>query len=398
MPLIGNWLYIIAFLDFFGASLFIPLYGSHLRTLGMSHFQISLLMSSYSALQLLSGPIIGNLSDRYGRKLITFTSLFICALCYSTLSIVSHFFIILIVRLILGTFKHTQNLCKALVADCVLHDQQSVAYGKLNSATAFGFMIGPAIGGHILELKDGFQLVAIVTSIVFVINSLIAYYCIPEVDIFKKNETNSTSNRLQFKLIFKDLLSIEWKQFWDIFLLKFVFTITMFVFYSNYSLLLEERFHLSHKYIGYTISFKGVIAVLLGLVIGRLKQMYSQNTSQKKIILHGFVGLCVSFLLLVIVPNFLVYIVFIIPLTVCSSLLRIVTTEFMLENTTAEYRGSVIGASNSVASMARLLSPLISGMTLDKFGPNYVPFTSSVFAGIAVILSLGFNYHRNKNT
>lgn len=396
-PSLGNWLYIIAFLDFVGASLIVPVYGSHLRTLGLSHFQISLLMSSYSAVQLLSGPIIGNFSDRYGRKLIIFMSLFICALCYSALSIVSHFFVILAIRLMLGTFKHTQNLCKALVADCVPHDQQSVAYGKLNSATAFGFMIGPAIGGHIVEWKNGFQLVAIVTSIVFVVNSLIAYYYIPETDVSKRSKTISTNNQLQFKLIFKDLSSIEWKCFWDIFLLKFLFTISMFVFYSNYSLLLEEKFNLSRKYIGYTISFKGVIAVMVGVLVGRLKQLYSQNTSQQKIILHGFIGLTVSFLLLVVVPNFVVYIIFIVPLTLCSSLLRIVTTEALFENAVAEYRGSVIGASNSVSSMARLLSPLLSGLMLDRYGPDCVPFTSSVFAGIAAILSFGFSYQGNKN-
>lgn len=389
-------MYIISFLDFIGASLIVPVFGSHLRSLGMTHFQISLLLSSYSAVQLLSGPIIGNLSDRYGRRLIIFTSLFICAICYSTLSVISHFFIILIIRLALGTFKHTQNLCKALVADCMPHDQQSMAYGKLNSATSFGFMIGPVIGGHIVESKDGFQLVAILTSIVFVINSLIAYYYIPEMNVLKRNESNA-NNQVKLKLIFKDLLAIDWKYFWDIFLLKFVFTIAMFVFYSNYSLLLEEKFNLSHKYIGYTISFKGVIAVTMGLLVGRLKQLYSENTSHQKIIFHAFIGLTVSFLLLVVVPNFIVYIVFIVPLTLCSSLLRIVTTEVLFERTTPEYRGLLIGTSNSVASMARLLSPLIAGLTLDKFGPNYVPLVSSVLAGIAAILSLGFSYHRNKN-
>lgn len=394
--LAGNWLYIIAFLDFIGASLIVPVFGSHLRSLGLSHFQISLLMSAYSAVQLLSGPIIGNLSDRYGRRLIIFTSLFICAMCYFTLSIISHFFILFIIRIALGTFKHTQNLCKALVADCMPHDQHPLAYGKLNSATSCGFIIGPVIGGHVVEWKDGFQVVAILTSIVFVINSLIAYYYIPETTVSKRNESNS-NNQLKLKLIFKDLSSIDWKIFWDIFLLKFLFTIAMFVFYSNYSLLLEEKFNLSHKYVGYTISFKGVIAVTMGLLVGQLKQLYSQNTSHQKLIFHAFIGLTVSFLLLVVVPNFIVYIVFIIPLTLCSSLLRIVTTEELFERTTPEYRGSLIGASNSVASLARLLSPLIAGLTLDKFGPNYVPLTSSVLAGIAAIMSVGFNHDRNKN-
>lgn len=66
--------------------------------------------------------------------------------------------------------KHTQTLCKAFIADIVTKEQQSTVYGYTTAFSMIGFIVGPIIGGHLSEYKNGYFYVCSITSTLFVIN------------------------------------------------------------------------------------------------------------------------------------------------------------------------------------------------------------------------------------
>lgn len=69
-----------------------------------------------------------------------------------------------------GFIKHTQTICKALIADSLPIEQQAAAYGQSSGYGMLGFVIGPILGGHISEMNNGFFYVCCFTSFLFVIN------------------------------------------------------------------------------------------------------------------------------------------------------------------------------------------------------------------------------------
>ncbi|KAJ8948386.1 hypothetical protein NQ314_008426 [Rhamnusium bicolor] len=165
-----NLIYAISFLDLFAVGLTVPLFSTHLRELGVSHTVIGLLSSTYSGIQVLSGPIIGGWSDIRDRKYVLKITLLICGVCYGLLGITESIFFIFILRFILGIMKHTQSICKAVITDLVPHNEQTGIFGRSAAFSSVGFIIGPFIGGHLSEINHGFTYVCGLTVTSFIIN------------------------------------------------------------------------------------------------------------------------------------------------------------------------------------------------------------------------------------
>ncbi|KAM3967160.1 major facilitator superfamily domain-containing protein 9-like [Aphomia sociella] len=142
--------------------------------MGASHIYVGLLGSIYAGFQLGSGPLIGSLSDLKGRKTVLIMTLLICALAYTVVGFTPSIAVILGIRAILGLFKQTQMLTKALVPDYEKNEQkQSDIYGKMAAISGAGITLGPVIGGHIAEDNpdNGFTFIAVVVGACFVFNA-----------------------------------------------------------------------------------------------------------------------------------------------------------------------------------------------------------------------------------
>uniref|UniRef100_A0A1B6DT32 Major facilitator superfamily (MFS) profile domain-containing protein n=1 Tax=Clastoptera arizonana TaxID=38151 RepID=A0A1B6DT32_9HEMI len=384
----SNWLFIVSLIDLLGASLFMPLFATHLRSLGMSYLQIGSLSSVYFGAQLVSGPLIGNLSDIYGRKPVLLLTVSVCALCYCSFGFLLSYIVILTVRLILGISKHTQVMCKALVADIIPPDDQSKSHGKLNAIASLGFVIGPAIGGHIVEMNNGFTLVCLTTCLIFLLNSLIVWIYLPST---LKSQAKNDSLIGHIKNTFQELLDINWRTSWEILLIKFSFTMCMSLFYSNYVLTLREKFDFTQKSIGYTVSFQGLIAAISSMSINKINNFYVTDKSKFRQLYHSFIILGVSFLFLGFVNDYKMYFFVIIFLQGSAALLRVTTIEVLIEKSSSEHRGSIVGTSSSVVSSAKIVAPFISGFITDYFGQNYNSFLSFVLAIVTSYLCFIMN-------
>ncbi|KAI8424191.1 hypothetical protein MSG28_002774 [Choristoneura fumiferana] len=122
----------------------IPLVSSHVQALGGNHVYVGLMGSMYSGFQLGSGPLIGSLSDLKGRKNILIATLLISSISYTSMGLTSSITVILITRAVLGLFKQTQVLTRALVPDYEKNEnKQSIIYGKMAAISGAGITVGP---------------------------------------------------------------------------------------------------------------------------------------------------------------------------------------------------------------------------------------------------------------
>nr|NP_001298766.1 uncharacterized protein LOC106115595 [Papilio xuthus]BAM18522.1 unknown secreted protein [Papilio xuthus] len=394
----------VAFLDLLAVGLIVPLVPNHIRQLGGNHIYVGLLGSIYSGFQLGSGPLIGSLSDLKGRRTILMFTLLLCAGVYSIMGFISSIAVILILRGMLGLFKQTQLLTKALVPDYESNQQkQSVIYGKMAAISGVGITLGPVIGGHIVEdhPENGFMYIAIIVGFCFLVNAGLVYFLPATIkktskETKSKSEHESVMNKIitSSKQSVIELSKIPWAEYWDVFLLKALISFAMAVYFSNYSLYLKTIYELSPKYIGYVISIQGVISSVSSFFIGYINKFYSYDTDYSVRNLHMFILVGVSLTGMILATNVYMFIVCLLPLAVGSAVGRLVSLEMVLTRCKGKHRGTLIGATNSVTSLSGVVAPMVAGFIGQYFGVAYGLYASL----FATLLGVALSYqYRRKN-
>lgn len=384
-----SWLYVACFLDFLGASMIMPVFGSHLRSLGISHALVGLLSSCYGVIQLVSGPVVGSWSDINGRRTTLVLTIILSSVAYGLMGIVSSFYLFCIIRCLLGSFKHTQTLCRAFVADIVPEDKQASVQGLMNAFTSFSFMIGPLFSGHMMEVENGFQLLSRVVVVIFILNASVVYIFAGSEEITRKAKDNIQRKQDTFvsklSLTLTELYSIEWGSFWVLFSVKFLFGLAGMIFFQNLGVVLTENYEITPKYMGYTISFYGFLSGVCSLSVGKIKTILPTN--YLKSLMYTTSLLAATLLMLYCTKSYALFIVGLVPLATSHSLTRIFLTEVLLDQSDASCRGSMMGAASSIASVARTLAPFLSGLVISWKGTSSALLLSSTIAITACLLS-----------
>eukprot|EP00062_Callorhinchus_milii_P003051 gi/632939866/ref/XP_007883401.1/ PREDICTED: major facilitator superfamily domain-containing protein 9 isoform X2 [Callorhinchus milii] len=165
-------LYVVGFLDLFGVSLIVPLLNRHIKCLGGSSTTTGLVGSVYGILQLFSGTVIGSWSDVVGRQRVLLVCLILSGLSYGLLGISSSIFLLILARIPMGIFKQTQSILKAILSDLVSDQDRTQVLGMLNGMSRMGFILGPVLGGYLVELDGGFYINSFICSFIFFLNAV----------------------------------------------------------------------------------------------------------------------------------------------------------------------------------------------------------------------------------
>src|SRR3954449_4969117 len=142
----------IVLVDLLGFSIVMPLLAPFAQHYGFSGGQIGLLYAAYPMCQLGSGPILGRLSDRYGRRPLLIVSQAGTALSFLILGLSSDFTVMLLARMLDGASGGNILVAQAYVADVTTPENRARGLGLIGMAFGLGFVLGPLLGGLLLAL------------------------------------------------------------------------------------------------------------------------------------------------------------------------------------------------------------------------------------------------------
>ncbi|WP_435009353.1 MFS transporter [Tundrisphaera lichenicola] len=142
----------IVLVDLLGFSIVMPLLAPFAREYGFSSLQIGLLLAAYPMAQLVTGPILGRLSDRYGRRPVLAASQFGTAVSFVILGLSNNFEVMFLARLLDGASGGNILVAQAYVADVTKPEERSRGYGLIGMAFGLGFVLGPLLALALVEL------------------------------------------------------------------------------------------------------------------------------------------------------------------------------------------------------------------------------------------------------
>ncbi|XP_013401517.1 major facilitator superfamily domain-containing protein 9 isoform X2 [Lingula anatina] len=375
------------------------------------HFFEFILSSLYGSLQFISGPVLGKWSDVSGHRHALILCLILSAFGYFLLGFSYSLVFVFLARIPIGIFKHSRTITKAYITDIVPKDHQSATFGRFNAVCSIGFILGPPVGGHIAELPGGFQLAAMLAGGIFLLNAGMLWFCVPEVNsklksvaslevtatqskLDNNNEETTKSLELQPKVrrvafspskLLYSFKYIDWRNLWDIFLIRLTLGIGTLLYKNHYALFLKARFSASPSTVGYMMSYSAIASACTGFVIGNIADWYKDD---RKLLLHSTFMMFISFTSTVFVPDLFWLLIIVTPLAFSTAISRICVTSLTIQKGHRHDSGVLLGLGQSFTAMGRIISPTLASLSseISVVAPNVISAACSFIVFILMVI------------
>src|ERR671928_577563 len=173
-------IFITVFIDLVGFGIVIPVLPFYVEgtKFNASPRMVGLLFASYSIMQLLFTPVLGRLSDRYGRRPILFLSLLGTSVGFFILGFATTLWMLFLGRIIDGITGGNISTAQAYIADVTTPENRARGMGMIGAAFGLGFIFGPAIGG--ILSRWGIEVPFIFAAAMCFANAMLLYFTLPE--------------------------------------------------------------------------------------------------------------------------------------------------------------------------------------------------------------------------
>jgi MFS family permease len=349
------------FVDMLGYGMIVPLLPFYVQSQQGGASLAGLLGSLYALMQFLSGPILGALSDRFGRKPVLLVCLFGTAIAYVLLGFANTLSMLFFAVILDGVTGGNVTTAYAYVADVTPREDRARGMGLASAAFGLGVMAGPAFGG--LLSSFGLGAPAFVASAIALGNTLYGWVVLPESlppdRRAKKFAWRSLNSLSQLSALFRRapirslLISI--------FLVNLAFSGLQ----TNFPLFSNARFGWDARQNGIFFAFVGLCAVLTQGVLLRLAQT---RFGEHALVIGGIALMSLGLLGVALSTNAL-WLYPIVAIAAFGSGLGLPTLSAMISNRTSEReQGKLMGGTQALLSIANVIAPMVAGFVFERIG------------------------------
>lgn len=374
-------LIITSFVDMVGLLMVLPLIPFYALDLGGGGVVVAVLVSSFTAAQLLSAPLWGRFSDKYGRRPALLIGLIAAAIAYVVFAYATSIWMLLLSRIVQGAGGGTVGVIQAYVADSVEPENRAKALGWLSAATNLGVAIGPAIGSAALVMgRPGPGLAA---AALCLINIFFAWKFLRESrDMTDVSIRKPGTSRAMIARVITHSGEPAPRLIW-------IYAIAMGAFSGLMAILalyLADRFGVTADNIWIFFTYVGVISVVTRAgILGWAVDHYGEARLSR-------IGLILLTIGLATIPFARGYVtlalsVALIPLGTAFTFPCV--TSMLSRVIPSSERGLYMGVQQTFGGFARIVIPLWAGFAYDHFGKTVPFFTSAALVAGTILIGRG---------
>ncbi len=368
-------IFLIVAVDVLGLTIMIPLLPFYAEKLGASPFQVGWLIGAYAACQLISGPLLGRLSDSTGRKPLLLVSQAGTFIGFIITAFAPNLTILFLARMIDGATAGNLSLAQAYISDITKPEDRAKSFGVIGIAFGIGFLIGPAVSG--ILAKSSYQYPVFAAAGLSALSIIATAVLLPKAEARKNDEGRRLSLIAwgEYVKYFRDpRLATRLWQF-----LCFILAFAMFT--SGFPLFAERRLHFGPEQTGFVYAWAGFLGILTqGPALGRLVKKFGEKALNRV----GFAAFTVGYALLGFTYT-IPMLALAATVTAFGNLIRPTLTSLITKAAPKEETGSVLGLQQSLTSVAQIVGPPVAGFLIQHGALT----TWGITASMITLLGLG---------
>ncbi len=333
--------------------------------------------------QFLFSPIIGGLSDAYGRRPVLLVALFVMALDYLVMGVAQSLWLLFIGRFVGGITAATQSTASAYMADISTNADKAKNFGLLGAAFGVGFVLGPMLGGLLAEFGSRAPFYA-AAALAFA-NMLFGYFVLPE--------TVTTANKRPFEWrranpfgAFRQMKKLPGML--PMLMAFLLLSIAFFVYPSIWAFFGRAQFNWDARMVGLSLAGYGFgIVIIQGVLIRPILKRFGERVT-------AIFGMCMHLLTFLVYPFMTEtwHVFAYLPISVFSAV-AVPALQGLMSNSVADNaQGELQGAMSSLTALATIISPFVMTRVFSYFtadeAPVYLPAAPFLVSALAVVMAL----------
>jgi len=338
-----------------------------------------ILMSSYAVMQFLFSPLIGNLSDAFGRRGVLLLALAALTFDYLLMALAHTFWLLLIGRIIAGIAGATYSTVTAYLADISPPDKRAANFGLISAVFGVGFILGPALGGLLstIDLRAPFYAAAALSAV----NFLYGWLLLPESLPLASRRAFSLRGSGPFKALRAAFSLQSLRAPLAVFT---VFELAAFVYPAVWAYFGRASFGWSTATIGLTLTGYGM---LLLIVQGGLLRIMLPRWGEKRLVLFGMWTATISLCGIGLAPNALIVFA-LLPLAALSDVMPPSIQGLMSNRVGEDEQGKLQGVLGSLGALISIVGPLLMTGVFWLFTSTSLPYLPGAPFLLAALMTL----------
>jgi MFS transporter, DHA1 family, tetracycline resistance protein len=358
-------IFLIVVVDILGMTIIMPLLPFYAQEFGASPRQIGFLIATFAVCQLVSGPLLGQIADRVGRKPLLLISQIGTLFGFIVLGGATTLWMVFVSRAIDGATAGNLSLAQAYVADVTTKENRAKSFAVIGIAFGLGFLVGPAISGYLSQYGHRYPIYA--AQGLSALSIVATAALLPRARPQASDGADGPGGRR--------LALLSWGRYAEYFsrpvlasllLQFFAFAFAFATFTSGFALFAERQLTwegqpFGAKHVGYVFAYAGFLGIILqGGLIGRLVKRFGEARLARA----GFVAMSAGYFTLGFVRHIPELLLNGAVGSFGQGTLRPTLTAQVTQQSGSNEQGMVLGITQSLTSVAQITAPLLTGFLI----------------------------------